>query len=448
MKLTGVDIATATGGVLSGEGGFGQVLTDTRGIVPGAWFLAIRGASFDGHDFVEAAAAAGAGGVVVSREVPFWTGAQVRVPDTTLALQDLGRFARAAYHGPVVGLTGSAGKTTTRALIALALEPLGPVHQTVGNLNNHWGVPMTLLAAPDDAAALVVEMGTSGPGEIAVLADIARPTVRLVLNIGPSHLLELGGPAGVAREKGVLFASASAGDTLVVNLDDAAVAAMPRPEGVRVLTFGARPEADVRIEGAVLDGLVTVVTLQTPDGPCTVRLGSPGLHLASNVAAALACAYALGVNTVAAAQNLARYQPVGMRMRVEDLGGVTVLNDAYNANPTSMSASLRALASLPGRRVAIIGSMLELGDEEDRLHADIARLAGELGLDRVVLVGEQMCMAAPCCVGARALDTFPDPEDVAPELARWLRPGDHVLLKGSRGVRMERILAGLREQRG
>jgi len=198
----------------------------------------------------------------------------------------------------------------------------------------------------------------------------------------------------------------------------------------------------------VLDGLVTVVTLQTPDGPCTVRLGSPGLHLASNVAAALACAYALGVNTVAAAQNLARYQPVGMRMRVEDLGGVTVLNDAYNANPTSMSASLRALASLPGRRVAIIGSMLELGDEEDRLHADIARLAGELGLDRVVLVGEQMCMAAPCCVGARALDTFPDPEDVAPELARWLRPGDHVLLKGSRGVRMERILAGLREQRG
>ncbi|MEM6929574.1 MAG: UDP-N-acetylmuramoyl-tripeptide--D-alanyl-D-alanine ligase, partial [Myxococcota bacterium] len=189
MKLDGATIARATGGTLHRDGPAGTVLTDTRTIVPGSWFLAITGDRFDGHEFLEQAQGKGAVGCVVSQPVPdSWTGGAVVVPDTTRALQALGRYVRGQVGVPVVGLTGSSGKTTTRALIAHALNPLGEIHQTQGNLNNHWGVPMTLLATPDMARALVVEMGTSGPGEIELLATLSSPDVRLIVNVGPAHL--------------------------------------------------------------------------------------------------------------------------------------------------------------------------------------------------------------------------------------------------------------------
>jgi UDP-N-acetylmuramoyl-tripeptide--D-alanyl-D-alanine ligase len=439
MEWTGEAIARATGGRLHGEGAAaGPVRTDTRASLAGAWFLALSGARFDGHSFGAAAAAAGAVGGVFSRPAPGWTGSWVEVADTTVALQDLGRAARARLACSVVGLTGSSGKTTTRGLIASALAQLGEVHQTTGNLNNHLGVPMTLLDAPESAAAVVVEMGTSGPGEIAVLADIARPTARLIVNVGPAHLEELGGLDGVAREKGALFDAAEPGDVIALNLDDPRLAAM-RPRG-RVITWGRDARADVRLIEATLDPerLATVGRYATPDGDVEVTFSVPGVHVAHNAAGALAIAFGLGLDLRRAAADLAGFAPVGMRLKVTPLaGGVLAINDAYNANPASMGAALELLAALPGRRVAVLGDMLELGADEHAWHREVADRARALGLELVVLCGPRMSRAGegPWC--AEAGETLVGP------LADWLRPGDRVLFKGSRGARMERVLEAL-----
>lgn len=443
MILDGATIARATGGRLIRPAGAGPVLTDTRALVPGAWFCALRGERFDAYDFLDQAAAAGAGGCIVAKEPPAsWEGGAVVVQDTTVALQDLGRFVRSQLQVPVVALSGSSGKTTTRSLIALALSPLGAVHQTVGNLNNHLGVPMTLLATPEEADVLVVEMGTSSPGEIRFLCELATPDLRLLVNVGPAHLEELGGLDGVAEEKGAMFATARPGDQVVVNLDDPRVAARPIPEGVRRWTYGRSAGADVRLVEAEIEPstLSTRATYAVGKGTHTVTLPAPGAHFAHNGAGAVACALALGVDAGAAVAALAGYAPVGMRLRAEPLPkGATALNDAYNANPQSMEASLRLLASLPGRRVAVLGDMLELGPDEGHFHTETARLAGELGLDLVVLVGPRMSRAAPAVDGVPCW-AAEDGLTLADRLADWIGPEDRVLFKGSRGARVERIL--------
>lgn len=447
MILDGAEIAAATGGRLLRDGPHGPVATDSRTIAAGSWFLALAGERFDAHDYLADVATKGVAGCVVSREPPAdWPGGIVLVDDTARALRDLGRAARDRLRCPVIGLTGSSGKTTTRALCALAVGGLGKVHQTVGNLNNQLGVPMTLLAAPDDADVAVVELGTSLPGEIAILSEIVRPTVRLIVNIGPAHLEELGGLEGVAQEKGALFATARPGDFLCINVDDPFVRAMPRPEGTHLVTYGEDPAATVCLVEVRVDAeaFATAATVRTPSGSLSFRLPIPGRHVAHDATAALAVAYALGLDLRAAAQAMERYEPVGMRMRAEPLpGGALAINDAYNANPGSMAASLEVLAALGGRRVAVLGDMFELGADELRWHRDVAALAGRLGLDLVVLTGPRMASVADACVGARELWVEPDPDAVAARLGSWLRSGDRVLFKASRGARVERILQTL-----
>ena len=446
MNFDASAIAAATGGRLLAAAPAGRIHTDTRTLQAGDWFLAFRGERFDGHRFVEQAIASGAVGCVVDEawEAPdgFAAGCVV-VPDTLKAYQDLGLAARRQFQGPVVGLSGSSGKTTTRAFIALALSPLGMVHQTVANLNNHIGVPKTLLAAPSDAAVQVVEMGTSGPGEIQVLAEIGEPDVRLLVNVGPAHLEELGGLDGVAVEKGALFRTARPGDIVVVNVDDPYIAAMELPPGTRRVTWGRG--GDVELVDATLDPdtLHTISTFRTPTGTFTASLPAPGHHLAHNAAGAVATAWALGVDPAAAVAALEDYAPVGMRLKAQELpGGVHALNDAYNANPASMAASLRLLASLPGRRIAVMGDMLELGPEEGRYHREAVALAHELGLDGVVLVGPRMQAAADACPHALS---FASPEEAVAPTRAVLKPGDRVLFKGSRGAHVERVLQGLEE---
>jgi len=447
MNFEARQIAEATGGRLVRGAPAGPVLTDTRTLVPGAWFLALAGERFDGHAFLEAAAASGAAGCVVSRDPgSVWRGGVVQVEDTTRALQDLGRFARDRLQCPVVGLTGSSGKTTTRALVACALAPLGPVHQSPHNLNNHLGVPMTLVGTPEGAAAAVVEMGSNAPGEIALLAEISRPDVRLVVNVGPAHLEAFGGLEGVAREKGALFESAREGDVLCVNLDDVLVATLPRPPGTRVVTWGRHERADVRLLDASVDpeALTTTARIATPSGEVGAVLPSPGLHMAHNACAALAVALSLGVSPAAAAEALTSYAPVGMRMRAEALsGGALAINDSYNANPASMEASLRTLASLPGRRAAVLGDMLELGPAEAAWHERVAALAASLGLDLLVLVGPRMSRAAGAARGPTEVWAAEEGLDLVERLRAWLRSGDRVLFKGSRGARVERIVHAL-----
>lgn len=447
MRFDAEAIAQATGGTVLRAAGAGPVQTDTRKLTPGCWFLAIVGERFDGHRFVEQAVEAGAAGVIVSRDLPDgFAGGAVRVGDTTRALQALGRAARRAFAGPVIGLSGSSGKTTTRALIALAVSPLGDVHQTVGNLNNHFGVPMTLLAAPATSAVQVVEMGTSSPGEIEVLALTAEPDVRLLVNVGPAHLEELGGLEGVAVEKGALFRTARPGDTIVVNLDDPFLAAMPTPAGVRRVTWGRGGDIDLLEATLDAETLATRARWSTPQGEVSARIPAPGRHIAHNAAGALGCALALGIDLHAAARAMEGYAPVGMRLRSEPLAsGALALNDAYNANPASMEASLRLLAQLPGRRVAVMGDMLELGPDEAAWHTKVVALAGALGLDGVVLVGPRMAAAAGACPGAEAHAT---PEAAVQALRGRFGPGDRVLFKGSRGARVEQVLSGLQEEKG
>jgi len=443
-------IAAATGGEVLRDGPPGPVLTDTRGFSAGGWFLAIVGERFDGHQFLGAAQAAGAFGCIVS-EPPGeeWGGGAVLVADTAVALQDLGRAVRRSLEVPVVALTGSSGKTTLRSLIGLAISQLGGVHQTSGNLNNHFGLPMTLLACPENSDAVVVELGTSSPGEIAFLEQIARPNIRLIVNVGPAHLEELGGLEGVAHEKGALFRNARAGDTVVVNLDDPYIKQIPVPAGVRRVTWGRGRDADIRLVDVGLDArqFRTTAKLLTPAGELELALPVLGEHMAHNAAGAVAVAHALGLDLQRSVNALAGYEPVGMRLRVEELpGGITVLNDAYNANPASMKASLGVLAAMPGRRVAVLGDMLELGPLEARFHAEVVDFADGLGLDLLVLVGPRMhqAMSGPRSTSAHA---FEDPSEAVGILAEWLAQGDVVLFKGSRGARVEQILQTLNDDR-
>lgn len=434
----------------------GTVLTDTRVDLGGAWFLAIAGDRFDGHRYLDAAAERGAIGAVVSRipegfDLQAWGRGLVLVDDTLAAMADLGRAVARCVHRPIVGITGSSGKTTTRALTACALSGGGlQVHQTVGNLNNHLGVPMTLLATPAEAEVLVVEMGTSGPGEIEHLAKIGLPTHRVIVNVGPAHLLELGGLDGVAVEKGALFGTARPGDVLLVNLDDPRVAdwVVRHPGGSSVMTWGQHPDADIRLGSVQLDAeaLTTTVLWRVAGHPTIVRAVLPafGLHFATNATAALATAVGLGLDPDACAEGLETYEPVGMRQRMERVeGGALALNDAYNANPASVRTALDTLAAMGGLGIAALGDMLELGEHEHSLHREVLEHATGLGLARILVVGPAMRRAA---VGLD-VEVFDDPTLAGEALRGHLTPEHRLLVKGSRGMAMERILQVLQAER-
>ncbi len=464
MILRDEDIALGTGGRLQRPGPPGVVTTDSRRLAPGQWFLALSGDRFDGHSFLAHAREAGCAGAI-ARQVPEgWDRGFVQVEDGLTAVQELAAWVRRGFHGPVVGVTGSAGKTTTRAMIALVLgqdEPGGPcVHATHGNLNNHIGLPLSILDAPVDADTWVLEMGMNHLGEIDLLQRIARPTVRLITNVGAAHLEGVGDLDGVARAKGELFAGALPGDICVVNRDDPRISALPLPEGVSVLRFGtARDDSsiplDVRLTDAHIDpaSLSTRFRIETPGGGVVLgQVRSPGLHLAHDACAAIAVGVALRVPAERMAARLARYEPVGMRLRVE-LGprGERFLNDAYNANPVSMAASLQTLGSITGlRRLALLGDMLELGSDEARAHDEVlervlqAQQASELAV--VGLVGPRFAAAVArrgAAPGEHLL-VEADSEALGQRLAPLLLPDDVVLLKGSRGIAMERTLHTLR----
>jgi UDP-N-acetylmuramoyl-tripeptide--D-alanyl-D-alanine ligase len=441
-------LATATGGVLHTAASAGPICTDTRVTGEGDWFLALKGPNFDANDFLERAVASGAVGVIAERVPPGWTAGFIQVPDGLEALQNIGRHVRAGYRGPVVAITGSAGKTTTRALVSLALSPLGTIHQTSGNLNNHIGLPLTLVAAPVGAAAWVLELGMNHAGEIHALQAICQPTIRLITNVGAAHLEGLGSIDAVARAKGELFDGARPGDVLCLNADDPRVAALPLPEGCRVIRYGESKDSDVRLTDAAVDpvALQTRFRVETPSGRVLGRIDSPGLHLAHNACAAVAIARVLRVPFDEIGPALNRYAPVGMRLRIEDgPGGIRVINDAYNANPMSMAAALRTLAAVPRtdgvRRIALLGDMLELGGDEHAQHAAMIDLAASLDLDLVGLAGPRFAKAA----GPDANHLLaPDAVSLGKAVRDHLSPGDVVLLKGSRGMALEHILQELR----
>jgi len=421
-------IAEAVGGVLSGpDTEVGGATIDSRSVAGGELFVPVRAAR-DGHDFIAQALDAGAAAYLSSK--PPGPGTAVLVDDTTTALGELGRAARDRLGDRVVGVTGSAGKTSTKDLLAAVLDRTFRPAASERSFNNELGVPLTLVNAPDDADAAVVEMGARGPGHIAALCRIARPTVGVVTNVGLAHTATLGSLDGVARAKVELVEALPPSGTAVLNADDERVAAMRSASAAAVLTYGI-VQGDVRACDLVVDHeLRPSFRLASPWGSVAVRLTVRGAHQAANAAAAAAAGLALGVplEDVAAGLGRARSSPWRMELN-RSLDGGLVLNDAYNANPASSEAALRSLAALDAtRRVAVLGPMYELGEHSATEHRRIGTLARELGIDLLVTVG------APAYGGEDVADIAGSILLIGP-----VGPGDVVLVKGSRAAGLERL---------
>jgi UDP-N-acetylmuramoyl-tripeptide--D-alanyl-D-alanine ligase len=418
---------------------FTGVSTDSRSVAPGELYVALAGERFDGHDFVADALARGAGGAVVARAVA-GTGAAplYRVADTLEALGALAAHRRAALGVPVVAITGSAGKTTTKDLTRGALAGSLRVHATRGNLNNRVGMPLTLLATPDDAQVVVLELGTNEPGEIAALARIARADVGIVITVGEAHLEKLGSVEGVLSEKLDLVRNLAPAATAVVGDEPAFLAPAARGAWgrVRVAGWSERADADLRPEAVEADegGAHRFRWRGHP-----VALSLPGRHAVLDALLALAAAELLGVPADAAARGVSLVAAGSLRGEVRRMGELTVLVDCYNANPPSTRAALDTLAARPGgKRVAVLGSMLELGAASPALHAGVLRYALSLPLDLVVATGA-FAEAAGDVRDARVL-TAADWRSAYPALRARLAGDEVVLLKASRGVALEGIL--------
>jgi UDP-N-acetylmuramoyl-tripeptide--D-alanyl-D-alanine ligase len=454
------EVLAATGGDLVRLGDrarFAGVTTDSRRLARGELFVAIRGDAHDGHDFLVDAAARGAGAVVVERshaERPLGCGV-IAVRDTLAALGDIASFHRRRHRPRIVAVTGSNGKTTTKEMLAAILErALGPgrVLRTTGTQNNLVGLPLTLLRMAGTEEAAILELGMNGPGEIWRLAQIAEPDVGVITCVAPAHLEGLGSIHGVAEAKAELYRRLRPSATAVVNADDPLVSASARAFPGRKIPFGTGGEGlaveaqDIVDRG--LDGIEFRLAVERHDVP--VRLAVPGRHNVTNALAAAAAGHALGIGLDALQAGLEAFQPPGMRMEVTQLPtGVTVLNDAYNANPASMAAALRTLAASRGRRrAAVLGEMRELGAEAVRAHRELGAAAAAVHLDALFLLGAH---ADAVRAGAEAAGFPADRitiaathEELGGRLAAWCRAGDLVLLKGSRGAAMEEVLRHLR----
>ncbi|HSG07857.1 MAG TPA: UDP-N-acetylmuramoyl-tripeptide--D-alanyl-D-alanine ligase [Longimicrobiales bacterium] len=420
---------------------YGAVSTDSRTVTDGSLYVALVGDRFDGHDFVADALARGARGAVVSRPLAGDVSAPLYpVPDTLVALGSLAAHRRRSLGVPVVGLTGSAGKTTTKEFIRGALSVALDVHATRGNLNNRIGMPMTLLATPADADVVVLEMGTNEPGEIAALAQVARPDIGVIVTVGEAHLEKLGSVEGVLHEKLDLLRNLAEGGRCVVGDEPPFLAAAAREicSGVRVAGWSQRADEGLRPEGVEVDAWG--VHRFRWKGQ-TVTLGVPGRHAVVNAMLALAVSELLGVGARDAVRGLSSVAAGSMRAEIRRVGDLTVVVDCYNANPPSVRAALDLLVQhAASRRVAVLGTMLELGDAALGLHREVLRDALSRGLDLVVATGAFAEAAALEPADERIL-AAPDWETAYPALRTLLGGDEVVLLKASRGVALEGILS-------
>ncbi len=433
------------------------VSTDTRRNIAGTLFLAIRGPRHDAHDHLKAALQGGAAALLVSSLAAVPADATVPVllaDDTTRALGRLATGHRSRFAGQVVAVTGSNGKTTTKEMCADILELSGRCLRNRGNLNNEYGLPLSLLEREAEHRAMVVEIGMNHRGEIAPLAAIARPTVGVITNVGTAHIEHLGSSEEIALEKGDLIASLDPDAVAVLNADDPRVLAQAERTRARVLTFGTGEGADVRAEGiiALPEGGFGFDLLYGGERH-EVRIPGLGEPTVPNGLAAGAAALAAGATATEVVRGLARHRGVPGRMARKDLGhGRVLIDDTYNANPQSMEAALRSLArwAREARRFAVLGSMGELGVRAPEAHRAIGRLAAELALTGLYLLGEH---AEAVAAGAREAGLAPARIRVAESHAELVRilgdelgTGDWVLVKGSRSMRMERVVEALCEE--
>ena len=430
---------------------FPHVSTDTRTLQPGDLFVALTGPTTDGHQFIPQALRAGAGGLVVSQQVVASLDTPVlRVPDTEVAYGLLARYCRDLFEIPVIGVTGSVGKTTVKEMLAAALSPLGPILKTAASQNNETGVPKALLQLTSDQKAAVIEMGMRGSGQIAYLCGIARPTVGVITVIADNHLELLGSRDAIADAKGELLESLPIDGLAVLNAADPYLPRLRAKTKARVTMYGAEAvyRATTSNQWQVADGFFAENIVSAEDGwQFTVRgvpvsISTLSRHDIGNALAALAVAEALGVSLEDAAEALSAYSPPPMRMEiVKTNSGATILNDAYNAAPASVQSALQTLASYPGRRkIAFLGDMRELGARADESHRELGPVLDALGgIDALYTVGGLAALIPG------AAQRFADSAEAA-RFAREALPvgtGDVVLVKGSRAVAMEKVVEAL-----
>lgn len=419
--------------------------TDTRSIRQGDLFFALKGPNFDANRFAAQALEAGAAYVVVDDPAvaPPADARYVLVPDVLLALQGLARWWRRRHSIPFIGITGSNGKTTTKELMHAVLSTHFRTHATKGNLNNHIGVPLTLLALPPDTQVAVIEMGANKPFDIEELCNIAEPTHALITNVGHAHLEQLGSLAGVAETKGAIFRAVRDGGTAWVNVADAHVRDQAAGNA-RVVTFGL-PDADYFISAEELGPEESVVEVsgRSMASPLRVRSALVGGHNALNLLAAVVVGMEIGVPREKIMEGIAAYVPSMNRSQLVQVGSLRVMLDAYNANPSSMRATLESLDTQPLGRVALVlGDMRELGEQSVELHRQIARLANAGRAERVILVGAQMGHAVQELKDKQHW-WFATAEEATAQIAACVEGMDFVLIKGSRGMALERLMKGL-----
>jgi len=435
--------------------------TDTRTMHPGEVFLALTGERFDGHDFLPLAMEIGASGLIVSRiesqvlELARSKGVTViQVRDTLWALGEIAKRWRELHPVRAMGITGSNGKTTTKDMVAQVLSLNRKVLRNEGNLNNRIGVPLTLLKLDQSHEVAVVELGTSEPGEIARLCEILRPQLGLITQIAPAHLEKLGSIDGVAKEKGELFRFLSREDVALVNLDDPHIVALSEECEARRVTYGFEGEPMIRgdelrpfaPEGASF-------TLVLPEERVRVRLKGQGMPILKCAIAASAACWALGAKAEEILRGLESFKPQWGRLNIVELpNGMTLIDDSYNANPSSMSSALELLCKGgEGRKVAILGEMRELGSMAGAAHRDLGRQAAEIGVDFLVAIGqwsEEVASGAREAKSPRrpeevlAVESFEDCEEL---LKTRLKRGDRILVKGSRGAALEKVVERLKQ---
>jgi UDP-N-acetylmuramoyl-tripeptide--D-alanyl-D-alanine ligase len=447
MKRTLDEAARVVGGELIGEDRrYGCVCTDSRTLKPGALFVALRGPNFDGAAFVQAAAAQGAIGALVERATPGVL-PQVVVPDTLRALQELAKNWRADFTLPVVAVAGSNGKTTAKEMTAAILSRMGLCMATHGNLNNHIGVPVTLMRLEASHRSAVIEMGANAIGDVAALMRIAQPTVGLITNAGAEHLEGFGNLDGVAKGEGETVSCLGADGTAIINADDAYAGYWRGISGAkRIVTFGVHGHADFTakniFQGIERGEFATRFTLNCPLGERAIMLKAGGAHNIGNALAAAAAASAAGASLEDIALGLADFRAVAGRLQLKaGARGSWIIDDSYNANPSSVRAALEVLRSLSGATWLVLGDMAELGESSQDSHAHIGSYARDCGVKRLFAMGP---------LSSRAVETFgsggewfADADSLARRLQAELTPGVTVLIKGSRVNRLERVVQAL-----
>jgi UDP-N-acetylmuramoyl-tripeptide--D-alanyl-D-alanine ligase len=423
------------------------VSTDTRALAAGEVFLALKGERFDGHDFAAQALRQGAVAVVVSRPLPEQPERQVLVPDTLVALGQIARGWRLTMPARVAAITGSAGKTTTKGLLANICQQAGPTVAAAGTENNEIGVPRTLLRLRDEHRFCVLEFGMRGRGEIRQLAEIARPDVGIITTIGEAHIGRLGSRETIAESKAEMLPLLPPDGVAVLPADDFFFPVLASLCPCPVLPFGFGTEARVRcleIHAQALASLRATVLLGDVTVDLTVPL--PGRHNLGNALAAAAAGLALGCTPDHIRQGVETYS--GLEMRGEVMSGpagTTILNDAYNANPDSVAAALDVLRQAPGRKVFVFGDMLELGEIEAEAHQRVGEQAAEAGVSLLVTVGELAALSAgPARDAGLEVVLATTPEEAADRLLPLLQAGDTILVKASRGIALERTVGRLR----